>query len=368
MGVVYLVRNRRMDRLEALKVVRPALLEREGALERFEREMRSAARLNHTNIVAAYSAPPLEGLVAFAMEYVEGTDLQQFVQSKGPLPVAKACFYVYQAALGLQHAADRQMVHRDIKPANLMLARDGKRQVVKILDFGLAKATLEHPIDQGLTSDGQVLGTPQFMAPEQIRNAAAADIRADIYSLGCTLYYLLTGSPPFHDKRSVYDIFQAHQNERPRPLDEARADVPGELAAIVARMTAKDPAHRYQQPAEVAQAVGPHFRQPAKTVPEVMGGNDTESSKGTGRWASGIPRLSRLGPHGSPVAVFCWPPVPASRFWWDWDCGQAGSSAADRPATSRPTRMTVAGQSRLQPFCLEILSRCSMVKTSPAGK
>src|SRR5262245_14058498 len=303
MGVVYLVRNRRMDRLEALKVVRPALLEREGALERFEREMRSAARLNHTNIVAAYSAPPLEGLVAFAMEYVEGIDLHQLVQSKGPLSVARACFYVYQAALGLQHAADRQMVHRDIKPANLMLARDGKRQVVKILDFGLAKATLENPIDKGLTSDGQVLGTPQFMAPEQIRSAATADIRADIYSLGCTLYYLLTGSPPFHDKRSVYDIFQAHQNEHPPPLNEARADVPPELAAIVSQMTAKDPARRFQQPGEIAQALGLFLRKAPKGVRDehaAGAAHDTESSRGShtlgerARHASSRPRFAML--------------------------------------------------------------------------
>jgi serine/threonine protein kinase len=187
MGVVYLVRNRRMDRLEGLKVVSEALLRQPGALERFEREMKSAARLNHQNIVAAYSSPPLDGLLAFAMEYVDGTDLYELVKSRGPLSVANACYYIYQAAQGLQHAHERQMVHRDIKPNNLMLTRDGKRQLVKILDFGIAKATSENPTQGALTGTGQMLGTPHYMSPDQINCAAQADIRADIYSLGCTL-------------------------------------------------------------------------------------------------------------------------------------------------------------------------------------
>src|SRR5712672_1008432 len=164
MGVVYLARNRRMDRLEALKVVKAVLLERAGVLERFEREMRVAARLGHPNIVTAYSSPPLEGLLAFAMEFVDGTDLQQLVKARGLLPVSNACYYVYQTAQGLQHAHERQMVHRDIKPNNLMLTRDGKKQVIKILDFGLAKATSEQQMDGGLTRTGQMLGTPYYVA------------------------------------------------------------------------------------------------------------------------------------------------------------------------------------------------------------
>jgi serine/threonine protein kinase len=267
MGVVYLARNRRMDRLEALKVVKPALLERDGALERFEREMRAAARLSHTNIVTAYSSPPLEGLLAFAMEYVEGIDLHQIVGTRGVLPVSNACYYVYQAAQGLQHAHDRKMVHRDIKPNNLMLTRDGKKQVIKILDFGLAKATSENPIDSGLTGEGQMLGTPSYMAPEQIVSATSADIRADIYSLGCTLYYLLTGGPPFKRKASLFEILEAHRSQVAVPVDEIRPDVPVELAGIVARMLHKDPAQRYQQPVEVAQALAPFFQQGVKSIP-----------------------------------------------------------------------------------------------------
>ncbi len=187
MGVVYLAQNKLMGRPEVLKVVGRHVIERPGVLDRFLREIRSAAKLHHANIVASYSALRLgEGLV-LAMEYVEGDDLAKLVKSRGPLPVVQACYFIYQAALGLQHAHEQGMVHRDIKPANLILARDGKKAIVKVLDFGLAKVTSEGQADSGLTGEGQMLGTPDFIAPEQIRDAQSADIRADIYSLGCTL-------------------------------------------------------------------------------------------------------------------------------------------------------------------------------------
>ena len=143
MGVVYLARNRMMDRLEVLKVVSKSLLDRPGALERFQQEIRSAAKLAHPNIVAAYSVLRPGDLLVFAMEYVDGQDLSQVVKQRGPLPVTNATFYVQQVALGLQHAHEKGMVHRDIKPNNLMLAIVNKKHVVKILDFGLAKATSE---------------------------------------------------------------------------------------------------------------------------------------------------------------------------------------------------------------------------------
>jgi serine/threonine protein kinase len=232
MGVVYLAKNKLMDRLEVLKVVNKALLDRPGAVERFLREIRSAAKLNHANVVAAYSAVQSGELLAFAMEYVEGEDLAQVVQTQGPLPVDHACDCVQQAALGLQHAFEKKMVHRDIKPQNLILAREGQRQIVKVLDFGLAKVTRAKNENTGLTNSGAMLGTPDYIAPEQTLDAANADIRADIYSLGCTLYYLLTGAPPFRG-RSLYEVLQAHQSLEAKPLNLVRADVPEELAAVV---------------------------------------------------------------------------------------------------------------------------------------
>ncbi len=173
--------------------------------------------------------------------------------------MANACNYIHQAALGLQHAHEHGMVHRDIKPGNLMLASQGNRAVVKVLDFGLAKVTSEGAVDGGLTHEGQMLGTPDFIAPEQISNAQTADIRADIYSLGCTLYYLLTGKPPFQGD-SLYDILQAHHSMDATPLNLVRPEVPVELAAIVAKMMAKEPGRRFQEPKEVAQALKPFFK------------------------------------------------------------------------------------------------------------
>ena len=193
------------------------------------------------------------------MEYVEGLDLSKMVKAKGPLPVAHACNFVYQAALGLQHAHEEGLVHRDIKPGNLMLSRKGDKATVKVLDFGLAKATREEKVDGGLTSEGQALGTPDYIAPEQILDAPSADIRADIYSLGGTLYYLLTGRPPFQ-ANSLYDLYQAHISRDADPLNLVRPEVPAELAALVAKMMAKDPARRFQTPGEVAEALTPFFK------------------------------------------------------------------------------------------------------------
>lgn len=182
MGVVYLARNRLMDRFEVLKVVKKTLVARPATMARFLQEIKAAAKLSHENVVAAYSALRFGELLAFAMEYVEGQDLARVVRANGKLPVGNACHYIRQTALGLQHAHDKGMIHRDIKPQNLILARAGKKHVVKILDFGLAKLTREKKVDTGLTGTGKLLGTPDYMAPEQTADAANADIRSDIYS------------------------------------------------------------------------------------------------------------------------------------------------------------------------------------------
>lgn len=257
--MVYLAHNRMMDRLEVLKVLNKSLLDRPGALERFQQEIRSAARLSHVNIVAAYAVLRASESLVFAMEYVPGQNLAQLVHRRGQLPVANAAYYAHQAALGLQHAHDKAMVHRDIKPNNLMLAVEGKKHIVKILDFGLAKATSEKDAETGLTKSGQILGTPDYLAPEQTRDAQRADIRADIYSLGCTLYFLLAGTRPFQES-NLYDLMDAHQKREATRLDLLRPEVPSELADVVAKMMAKDPAERYQTPKEVARALLPFFK------------------------------------------------------------------------------------------------------------
>ena len=269
MGVVYLAHNKIMGRDEVLKVMGPHLMGHPGALDRFKREIQSVARLRHPNIVTAYHANQLGQSLLFAMEYVEGRDLSKLVESKGPMPVAHACLFIHQAALGLQHAHEEGLIHRDLKPNNLILYRKGNQQTVKILDFGLAKAGREKveaeqkSSGQSLTGTGATLGTPAYMAPEQITDASTADIRADIYSLGATLYYLLAGRPPFVAK-SLYDLYQAHISQIAAPLNQVRSDVPAALAALVAKMMAKDPSQRFQTPGEVAQALTPYFKEDSR--------------------------------------------------------------------------------------------------------
>jgi serine/threonine protein kinase len=265
MGVVFLAHNKLLDRLEVLKVISNALTARPDAKERFMREIQMAARLEHENVVRAYGAMQIGELLVLVMEHVEGQDLAQVVQTQGPLAIPQACHYVRQAALGLQHAHERGMVHRDIKPGNLILVRSTPAHTVKILDFGLAKATSEKRQEVDLTGSGKMLGTPDYMAPEQMRDAAKADIRADIYSLGCTLYFLLTGAPPLK-LDSFFAMLRAYQSAQIKPLNVVRPDVPVALAEVVAKMTAKDPSNRYQTPVEAAKALVPFTQAGTKTI------------------------------------------------------------------------------------------------------
>ena len=188
------------------------------------------------------------------MEFVPGQTLHEFLKKRGRLSVMEACRCVRQACLGLQHAHERGLVHRDLKPQNLMLTQDSG--IVKILDFGLAKVVSENKAVQGLTKTNMTMGTYEYSAPEQAIDAASADIRADIYSLGCTLYYLIAGVLPF-DYNSDAKLLLAHQNEVPRPLAEVCPETPPELSDLVARMLAKSPADRPQTPGEVAKALLP---------------------------------------------------------------------------------------------------------------
>jgi WD40 repeat protein/serine/threonine protein kinase len=260
MGVVYLTNHRLNGRQEALKVMSQELMKRPGVLDRFLCEIRAVVRLDHKNIVRAYTAMRLGESLALAMEYVPGYDLAKLVKAKGPLRVDHACVFTAQAAEGLQHAYEKDLVHRDIKPHNLILVvSKGSPPVVKILDFGLAKALSQIGDERGLTRADQALGTPDYIAPEQALDAQKADIRADIYSLGCTLYHLLTGSPPF-DGNSQYEIFLAHHSTEAKPLSALRPEVPEGLSAVVARMMAKKPEDRFQTPIEVVRALAPYVK------------------------------------------------------------------------------------------------------------
>jgi len=243
-----------MDRPVVLKLIRSDLLGSAATVERFRREVKAAARLaSHPNIVAAYDAEQAGETHMLVMEFIEGTDLAKLVKRRGPLAHGEACEYARQVALGLQHAFEDGMVHRDIKPQNLMRTTRGQ---VKILDFGLARFASEVVSQGGLTTEGMVLGSADYIAPEQIGDPHAADVRADTYSLGCTLYFLLAGRPPFPDGNLIQKLL-AHSEKTPRPLAEVRADVPPKLARVVERMMAKSPSLRPSTPAEVVLALAP---------------------------------------------------------------------------------------------------------------
>jgi serine/threonine protein kinase len=252
MGMVFKAEHRLMRRTVALKVIHHRLLTQPAAVERFRREVRAAARLAHPNIVTALDAEQAGPTHFLVMEYVEGETLDRVVDRSGPLPVSRACAFVRQAALGLQHAHEQGMVHRDLKPANLIVTPSGQ---VKVLDFGVAHLARECPTAAGLTPDGVLIGTPGYLAPEQARAPGTADVRADMYSLGCTLYHLLAGRPPFVG--SLLQQLLDHQDRTPRPLSAFRNDVPPELAQLVQRLLAKDPADRIQSPAQLADALAP---------------------------------------------------------------------------------------------------------------
>jgi serine/threonine-protein kinase len=258
MGRVFKAQHRHMGRIVALKLMRKEKLGSPEAVARFYQEVQAAARLTHPNIVIAYDAGQAGSVHYFSMEYVDGPDLLRLVRERGRLPVSQACEFVRQAALGLQHAHEQGLVHRDIKPGNLLVA-GGASPVVKILDMGLARLGGSFENERQLTKLGQVLGTPDYLAPEQAIDARTVDIRADIYSLGCTLFFLLTGKTPFRGD-TLAELLMKHQMEPPPLLREALPGAPPELQALLARMMAKKPDTRPKTPAEVAAALEPLAR------------------------------------------------------------------------------------------------------------
>lgn len=256
MGTVYRAEHRLMGRVVAVKLINNRLLQRPDCVERFRREIRAAARLQHPNIVHAYDAEQVGDSQLLVMEYVEGRTLDQVVNERGPLPIQEACRYVRQAATGLEHARERGMVHRDIKPHNLLLTPAGE---IKILDFGLSRFASEETPPSSLTESGVTMGTPDYLAPEQALDPRAADIRADIYSLGCTLYFLLSGAPPYPEGAPLQKVL-SHQQQTPVRVSVRRPGVPIPLQRVVATMMAKDSAQRYQTPGEVASSLEPWSR------------------------------------------------------------------------------------------------------------
>jgi eukaryotic-like serine/threonine-protein kinase len=267
MGRVYKARHRRLERIVALKIIHPMDWSHPEAVRRFQREARATARLRHPNIVLLYDADEVNGVHFLAMEYVQGIDLDKLLLQKGPLDIAQACDCIRQAAHGLQHAHERGLVHRDVKPSNLLLMRDHgdgtvpveatrlpAGGIVKILDLGLARFSNFGTDIEKLSVSGIVVGTPDYLAPEQALDSSKVDVRADIYGLGCTFYELLTGQAPFSMVTGTQKLI-AHIQDEPPPAETLRAGLPIEIVQIVRKMMAKNPDERFQTAAEVAEVL-----------------------------------------------------------------------------------------------------------------
>src|SRR5262249_41796135 len=280
MGIVFKARNWKLGRVVALKVIRREHVANNDAVRRFRREIEAVGKLSHPNIVMAIDADQIEDTHFFIMEYVDGINLSTLLKEKGTPPVPLACDYMRQVASGLQQAYERGMVHRDIKPANLLVQRATDNSgisakpatpwgsVIKILDMGVAR--IQHGADDrdsisALTKEGRVVGTPDYMAPEQAVNSAKADVRADLYSLGCTFYHVLTGQPPYPGGTPMEKLLK-HRIDQPKPIEQVRVEVPPAVAGIVRKLMAKKAEDRYQTPAEVVQALDAIFPRAANTA------------------------------------------------------------------------------------------------------
>jgi serine/threonine protein kinase len=292
MSAVYLAEHIHMHRRVAIKVLPTQRVHDSSYLGRFYREARAAASLDHPNIVRAYDVDNQGDTHYLVMEFVQGQDLQKLVKSQGVLPFELAADYFRQAADGLAHAHTMGLIHRDIKPANLLVDRQG---VVKVLDLGLARFTDDNQASLTIAHDENVLGTADYLAPEQAVNSHKVDTRVDIYSLGCTLYFALTGHPPFPDGTLPQRLMK-HQTTEPASIAKERRGAPPELVAICQKMMAKSPNKRYQTASEVSEALSGWLGSSGGAA-KVAGQRPSDSQQGRKTGSSATPNT----PTGKPL-------------------------------------------------------------------
>jgi serine/threonine protein kinase len=310
MGQVFLCEHLHLGTRVALKILPPAKAEQPAALGRFYREARAASSIDHPNVVRTHDIGHDAGFHFIVMDYVRGPNLLNVVKHFGPMDLGRATSYVRQVAEGLDHAFRGGIIHRDVKPGNILIDRDGH---ARLLDLGLARFYQDHTDPLTITYDDKiVLGTADYIAPEQVANSHAVDIRADIYALGATLYFLLAGHPPF-PTGTVSQKLLWQRTKEPAPIREVRAEVPEGLAAVLAKMMAKEPKTRYQTPAQVSAAL-------AEFVPSVVPLPRPEE----------MPRLSRAALEGTEE-----PPPPQEEGLAATTITGAAASATAR-ATRRP--------------------------------
>jgi WD40 repeat protein/serine/threonine protein kinase len=340
MGTVYKARHAKLKKVVALKVLPADRMQNEQAVARFQREMEAVGRLNHPNIVGATDAGEHDGVHFLVMEYVDGIDLSNLVKNGGPLPIADACELIRQAAIGLQDAHENGMVHRDIKPSNIMLTIAGRssQATVKILDLGLALLQDESvEVVRELTTAGQAMGTVDYMAPEQAGDSHEVDIRADIYSLGGTLYKLLSGHAPFSGEKYSTHLKKllAVINDPVPPIRQQRSDIPAELAAVLDRMLAKQPADRFATPADVATALAPFAA--GSDLSALVASRSDAQGKAAGSQPNNT--AAHLSSHSSETTPTVAAPAPSSRLPAATDV-EATIEHAARPLAARPPTRT----------------------------
>jgi len=266
MGVVFKARDTTLDRVVAVKVVASHSLSTEDLKKRFLIEAQSAARLDHPNIARIYDSGRSRGLPYIVFEYIEGANIRDLVLNHGPLPLGDALSYTCQIAHALTHASQRDVIHRDIKPSNILVTHDGQ---AKLVDMGLARFYQVDAPEEELTNTGVTLGTFDYISPEQARDPRVADTRSDIYSLGCTLFYMLAGHPPFSQATPAQKLLK-HQGERPPELLTLRPELPETVGKLVQCMLAKQPEDRPQTPTELVVALADLLQTEGLQVPQTL--------------------------------------------------------------------------------------------------
>jgi serine/threonine protein kinase len=265
MGAVFRALDTDLHRTVAVKVLSLRHGSDSESLRRFQTEARSAARLDHPNIARAYYVGEDRGVRYIVFEYIDGTNVRDLVYGNGPLRLGDALNVTLQIASALAHAWEREVVHRDIKPSNIIIANDG---LAKLVDMGLARLEFLEQAEHDETATGVTLGTFDYISPEQARNPRDADIRSDIYSLGCTLFFMLTSRPPFIEG-TVLQKLLAHQSDPVPDVREFRPDVPDMVAAVLATMLAKKPDERFQTPIDLLAALTTCIEQLGLTPPPI---------------------------------------------------------------------------------------------------
>jgi len=293
MGIVFRALDTTLNREVAVKVLSRDQSADEETLRRFRNEAQSAARLNHDNIARVHYVGEDRGVHYIVFEFIEGINIRDLVEQRGPLPLAEAVSYTFQIAQALEHASQRAVIHRDIKPSNVLITPDGK---AKLVDMGLARLNQVAQATDDLTASGVTLGTFDYISPEQARDPRMADVRSDLYSLGCSFFYMLTGRPPFPDGTVLQKLLQHQADQAPDPR-VFRPDLPGDITRILARLLAKNPANRYQLPEELSQelaALGPKLglqisgAHPVVTVPRPI----LQEGKWRKHWPWAVPMAS----------------------------------------------------------------------------